>query len=60
VKTYLKSGIKSAWLVIPTMETIYVIHSPQKIKAFTHGRVLDPVSGIELDMDAIFKRRRKT
>ncbi len=57
--TYLKAGIKSVWLVIPTTETIHVIHPPQKMKTFSQGRVLDAVSGIELDMDAIFRRRTK-
>ncbi len=59
IKTYFKAGIKSAWLVIPTTKTIHVIHPPQKVKTFTHGRVIDTVSGIELDMDAIFNLRKK-
>lgn len=57
--TYLKAGIKSVWLVIPTIKTIHVIHPPQTIKTFSHGRVHDAVSGIELDMDAIFRKRVK-
>jgi Uma2 family endonuclease len=59
VKTYLKAGIKSVWLIIPTYKTIYVIHSKDEESTFTHGRVIDPVSGIELDIDAIFRRRIK-
>lgn len=59
LKTYLKAGIKSVWLVIPTTETIHVIHPLQKMKTFSHGRVHDAVSGIELDMDAIFRKRVK-
>jgi Uma2 family endonuclease len=58
-KTYLKAGIKSVWLIIPTTETIHVIHPLQKMKTFSQGRVLDAISGIELDMDAVFRKRIK-
>ena len=56
---YFAAGVKSAWVVIPTFETIHVISPSKKITTFTQGRVHDAATGIEMDMDAVFKKRMR-
>lgn len=55
--TYLASGVQSVWLVIPTFKQINVITGKNQMTTFLSGKVVDTVSGFELDMESVFKRR---
>lgn len=54
---YFPGGVKSAWIVIPTFQTIYVISPDKNVQTYTSGIVKDDNVGIELDMQSIFSRR---
>ncbi|WP_375418251.1 Uma2 family endonuclease [uncultured Hymenobacter sp.] len=52
---YFPSGVQSAWLVLPTVRSIYLFVPNQPDVVFTSGTLRDPASGIELEMAAIFR-----
>jgi Uma2 family endonuclease len=53
---YFLKGIKSYWLVIPTLENVYVFNDPFNYQIFTKKqRLQDEVLGIELDLSELFK-----
>lgn len=54
---YFASGVKSAWIVIPTFQTIYVISPDRNVQTYTSGIVKDDNVGIEIDMQSIFSRK---
>ena len=54
---YFASGVKSAWIVIPTFQTIYVISPDRTVQTFISGIVKDDNVSIELDMQSIFSRK---
>jgi len=52
---YLEHGVKSCWLVLPTLKTIYVFSGPRQFDAFIQDEtVKDEVLGIELSLGSIF------
>jgi Uma2 family endonuclease len=51
---YFKAGVKSAWLIIPTFQTIYIMTPDLKVQTFIEGIVKDPATGIEINMTDIF------
>ena len=51
---YFPGGVKSAWLVIPTVQSIHIFSPDRTFKTYTSGKLIDPVTGIELDMDKVF------
>ena len=53
---YFTAGIPSYWLVLPTLRSIYVFHSLDDYKVFSHkDRLVDTVLNVELDLGEIFK-----
>lgn len=54
---YFASGVKSAWVVIPTFQTIYVISPNKNVKTYTSGIIKDDNVNIELDMASIFLKK---
>lgn len=54
---YFSFGVKSCWIVLPTLQTIYVFRAPGVHEAFTLGEeVYDPNLNIRVPMDVIFAR----
>jgi Uma2 family endonuclease len=52
---YFSFGVKSCWVVIPPLKTIYVFTAPNTYKAFTEADVLnDPQLGIQVPLELIF------
>ena len=56
-KIYFAAGVKSVWVVIPTVQTISVFSPNLKSQTFTDGIVKDDNTGIELDMTVIFPKK---
>ena len=54
VNIYFKAGVKSAWIIIPTFQTVYVISPDMKVKTFTEGTIKDISTGVEIEMEDIF------
>jgi Uma2 family endonuclease len=52
---YFQNGVKSYWLVVPVLKTIFVFSSLDDYAAYLKDDVLiDDVLGIELDLKLIF------
>lgn len=52
---YFEHGVKSYWLVVPALKTVFVFYSEENYAAFLKDDVLkDKVLGIELDLKKIF------
>ena len=54
---YFAAGVKSAWVVIPTFQTIYVVSPNRKVQTFTSGIVKDDNVNLELDIASIFSTK---
>jgi len=53
---YFKVGVKSYWLVLPDLRSIYVFDGPNNHQVFTwKDQLKDEVLNIELDLGEIFK-----
>ena len=52
---YFPSGVQSAWLVLPAARTIFLYLPGQPAAIVSSGTLHDPVSGVELEMSAIFR-----
>ena len=53
---YFKKGVKSYWLVLPSLRSIYVFSEPGEYQNFTYRDILkDERLGIELDLKEIFR-----
>ncbi|WP_151088868.1 Uma2 family endonuclease [Hymenobacter baengnokdamensis] len=56
VKYYLPAGVRSAWLIVPFIKTVYIFSADGAITAFAPGSTLqDPASGIELTINNLFQ-----
>jgi Uma2 family endonuclease len=54
-RSYFQHGVKSCWLVIPSLENIYVFSSPESYSIFRSNQTLsDTALGIELELAKIF------
>jgi Uma2 family endonuclease len=53
---YFPAGVKSAWIIIPTVQTISIFTPDGKMRTHTSGIVKDENVGIELNMASIFSR----
>ncbi len=51
---YFPAGVKSAWLVVPTVKTIHIFTPDDEVATFTKGKLTDPAIGVELEMAEIF------
>ena len=55
-RLYFEAGVKSYWLVLPDLTTIYVFSGPNEYEAYVKkGTLKDPRLDIELELEAIFK-----
>jgi Uma2 family endonuclease len=54
---YFEVGVKSAWLVVPVFQTIYVFDSPRSYQTFTIANPIlkDTILDVELDLNKIFE-----
>ena len=54
VHAYLAHGLKTCWLVDPSLRQIIIYNADGTRKIFEEGLVTDPVTGITADMAAVF------
>jgi len=54
-KIYFPSGVKSAWIVMPSVKTVQLFIPDQPVKYFTEGIFVDPITQVELDLKLMFK-----
>lgn len=51
---YLPSGVLSAWIVVPSAESVILYRPNQKPESFNKTVVKDTASGFELDLNLVF------
>jgi len=54
-KLYFPAGVESAWLVVPFIKTIHLFLPAQPVVTVSVGLLHDPASGIELDVEKLFR-----
>lgn len=52
---YFPAGVKSCWIVVPTLKMIAVFLPTKEVRNYIGGIVKDPVLGIEVDIKEIFR-----
>lgn len=53
---YFSAGVKSYWLALPALRTVYVFYSPNEYEIFSGNDIMkDKNLGIELELTEIFK-----
>lgn len=52
---YLASGVRSVWIVLPSLASVMVLHAGKKAQFFNEGTFVDSELGIELSIDAVFE-----
>lgn len=52
---YFAAGVKSCWIVQPALHAIAVLHPDAIPEIYTSGDVTDPATGIEVNVDEIFR-----
>ncbi|MCU0391509.1 MAG: Uma2 family endonuclease [Thermoflexibacter sp.] len=55
ISIYLSAGVKSYWVIIPTFRALHIIYGNNQTAAFLSGKVKDPATNIEIDLDVIFR-----
>ncbi len=55
IEAYFQEGVKSVWLVVPTLQSIAVYSAPDTYKMFSTGTLTDEVLDISVDLDAVFE-----
>jgi hypothetical protein len=61
VKAYFTLGVKSCWVVLPNLSTIYVFSPPHNYRAFTlDNELVDEPMNIRLSIEKVFKKRSKS
>ena len=53
---YFPAGVKSAWLVVPTLRSVHIFTPDRKFVTFNAGKLHDPVTGISLELDEFFPK----
>ncbi len=54
--TYLPAGVQSSWVVIPSLKTVHILTPDKQVRTFqTTGVITDPATGIQVDMEELFK-----
>lgn len=51
---FFPAGVKSAWLIVPPVKTVYIFTPDRKYATFTSGSLHDPATGITLELDEFF------
>ncbi len=54
-KNYFPAGVKSAWLIIPTLQTIHIILPQNQIFTYAKGAFTDPATHISMEVEDIFR-----
>ena len=54
IRLMLGLGVRSAWLVQPTLQTVTVFHPGAKPKTFTQGMIEDDVTDVEVRVEEVF------
>lgn len=54
---YMPAGVRSAWLVLPFVRSIYLFMPDQPVRNFFEGELHDPATSVRLDLAAIFQAR---
>lgn len=54
-KKHFPAGVKTVWLVVPTVQTVSILLPNRQQLNFAQGQVTDPVTGIQLALDEIFE-----
>lgn len=54
-KKHFPAGVKTVWLVVPTVQTVSILLPDRKQLNFSQGVVTDPVTGVELSLSDIFE-----
>ncbi|MDW8467389.1 MAG: Uma2 family endonuclease [Chloroherpetonaceae bacterium] len=54
-QAYLDAGTSSVWLVVPPAQTVFVLKPNAKPQPFTTGIIKDERTGIELNVEELFK-----
>jgi Uma2 family endonuclease len=54
-KKHFPAGVKTVWLVVPTVQTVSILLPDRKQVNFSSGTVIDPVTGIQLELNDIFE-----
>lgn len=49
------AGVKTVWLVVSTVQTVSILLPDRKQVNFASGTVVDPVTGIQLELSDIFE-----
>ena len=49
------SGVQSAWVVVPTFQTIYVLTPDRQVRTFSEGKLLDLVTGVSIELSEVFR-----
>ena len=55
---YFPAGVKSVWIVVPLLQTVTIRTPDGKKMTFSEGIIKDPVIGIEIPFDQIFRKTR--
>lgn len=53
-ENYFHQGVKSVWIVIPSLRAIAIFDSPYEYQMFTKGIATDSVLTIEVDLSEVF------
>ena len=54
-KKHFPAGVKTVWLVVPTVQTVSILLPDRKQVNFASGIVVDPLTNIQLNLDEIFE-----
>lgn len=54
-KEHFPAGVKTVWLVVPTVQAVSILLPDRQQVNFASGTVIDPVTGIQLELSEIFE-----
>ena len=54
VDVYLRSGVKSCWVISPPLHTVSILRLDGSADTFSSGIAKDPVTGLTADLSAVF------
>jgi len=54
-KKHFPAGVKTVWLVVPTVQTVSILLPDRKQVNFSQGIITDPVTTIQLNLNDIFE-----
>ena len=52
---YFPAGIKSSWLIVPPVKTVYILYPDMPSQTYSQGKIKDLVTEIEVDLEEIFR-----